>query len=383
MRRTVVALTVLALTAAACSSDSPTPDPDPTSALPSPSETASAAPEPSPEPTSEPAATGLRELGAPRDLGPGTVVGPTPDGRMLYVLSPEPESDIFGCEGAPFDVLWIVDPATGDRQRAIDVPVDDHPFVTDVLLDGAPDGRVAMTGSCEGFLGAVLVGDVDEDGTITGISEVPLPPIELLSWTLRWIPGGTDLVATGDEQADSPGVYVIDADSGDWIDIDERPLDDWIPFADGVIAEVDEGRVRLLDGAGTLLGDFTADDIVASPMGLPALAFRYDYSGETPTGTISLINPGGTRTELDDDAQGFAGSLSPDGSVAAWAESDPDTFDTTLVLHDVATGRQVRLDDVWFAGTTFVEGGIAYVIEGPDTDADFGDPIVRFRPWDD
>ncbi|MFT5223893.1 MAG: hypothetical protein ACI867_002221, partial [Glaciecola sp.] len=326
--------------------------------------------------TSELAA--LREPGPAVDLGPGTIAAVTADGQHVLVHAPVTGSDQLGCEGQPFDVLWSVDVRTGDRVQAIEGPESSQPANGRILLTG--DGHLAIVEQCEGYLGDVLVGDIDGRGNITNLTKVALPPVDLRAHNFHWMPGDKELVATGVAALDSPGVWVMDPEAGDWLDIDNRPLNDWIPLGDGRVAEISvEGRITLLDAAGVEIVSFAGDEFVAGPEGLPGISLTYS-GGEDEANGVTLVHQDGAREVLSK-AGGSAASFAPGGKVVAWSAFDPDTFAMSTILHDLTDGREFVLEDVYFAGLSWLDSGVAYVAAGAQDESGFAPPVIRYRHY--
>lgn len=387
MRR-ASAFLAAALVAAACTGDAEPDSPaiDPTgpdatataSASPTPDSTASATPSVSDSPT--PASAGLRSFGPSTNLGRGFPITATPDGRQLLVLAPIPGDDRLGCEGVPFEGLWTVDVLTGERELTIDAPTDEQPFISEVMFSGN-DGEAILIASCEGFLGSIDRVDFDDDGHITSRREVTLPPIELRPWTIHWMPGGEQLVATGAAEFENPGVFLIDTLTDDWQDLTEEPLDQWIPVGDDRVVEILDRTATLVDGDGGELTRFPADEVHPSNGGLPALAVTYDgESGDLAES--SLLLPDATREILADEAV-FSVTWSHDDRLVSWTTYDFERDLQTATIRDLETGREVVIDDIGFTGVTFLDAGIITITDGPEGPDGWPTFELLFRPWDD
>ncbi len=374
------ALAAVALLVSACSSDLAVDDdghgpgggPGDIASPETPTQTE--APDTTPSPTE---AVDPLALGQAVDLGPGVVVG-APDADHLWITAEDRDTDQMGCEGVPFEFLWTVDPATGARERAFpELPDDNQPFVTGVRLSPHDPSRVLFVSGCEGFLGRIDVGDVQPDGTVTGLVELPYADAELAGQSIRWH-GPDTIVGTGIEAYGTPGLYLHDLDNGEWMDLDNEPYVDWLPLGDGLAAEVLFDQVRIVDADGVVVDSFAASTVESANGDFPLLAAE---RGRGASAGRTLLVEGVGSQRLLDEFEGFGMSFSPDGRFAAWTTQDPAGDDTSTTILELSSGVTRTVPDVWFAGIHWLGNGIAYTAEGPLDDFGFGTPTATFRPW--
>lgn len=387
MRPAVVAI-ILALVSAACSSGdgggaaaaSPT-----LTATPSPDDTSpSAAPSATPSPTASPTAdldvyagpAGLRLLGEARGLGEGTAIAATTAGDAVYVRAPAPDSDQTGCEGAPSQILWRVDVATGDRAPAFGEPAADAPAY-DNLVRGPDDQWLAMA-SCEGFLGAAAVVTEDGGGFLEVDQTLDGDLMDLTPWSVRFTPDGSALVgttqATGPD--DSPRALLIDLDGGATSEVVGLPgLADFTLFPDGSGMAVDGTDLVPVDASGAVDGPVSTGTFVHPSPADPKLVLTGDYVGDPRVATITSA---GEVNVIAGDPP-FGPTWAPDGSAVSYATSDGDG-DEYLVLLAADGSQRLEIRDGGLGGAVFVDDGVVYSWSPPSTGLD-DSPSLRFRPW--
>ncbi len=332
------------------------------------------APGPTDEATDEPSLA----FGEPVALGHGVVVGSTPDGSGIWATAPEPRSDQMGCEGVPFEFLHVVDPADGNRRRALpDVADEDQPFVTHLRVNPAAPEQVLLLSGCEGFLGRIDVGSLAPDGTITDLVEVSPPPAELATASVRWN-GPSTLTAVGVEAYGTPGLWLHDLDTGEWMDLDPTPYVDWVPLADGLAVEVLFEQARIVDADGVVVDALVANQVVPFAGGFPLLASAWGQGADA--GRTVLVERVGEQRVLDEFG-GFGMGFSPDGRHAVWSTTDPAGDDTATTILDLQDGDEVVVPGVWFAGVAWLADGIAFTSEGPADASGFGTPTVTWLPF--
>lgn len=379
-RRTGAALALAVVLASACSGDE-VADPA-ASSTPAPAAPASSAPPTAPStPTDAPADATAPRVGEPRDLGEGIAIGAAPDGLHLWVHAPDTGST-DSCEGADFEFLWTVDVATGERRRALDVPDDQHPQVGTIAIAPGDPGTVLLVGECEGFLSSAHLATLAPDGTMSELTELPLPEVELRPRTLRWL-GDDQLMAVGNTDEAFGELFVHQVGSDGWDDLGTGDHIDWLPLGDGLAAEVLFDQVALVGEDGTVLDSIPANAIVRAPGGgFPLLATRYD-AADAP-GALLLVRPGGVQERLAGTA-GLAPSFSPDGTHVAWSElpssEDADASPMTTRIRSLEHGSEVAFTDGWFSGVQWLTGAIAYTAEGALDDNGFPRPLVRVRDF--
>ncbi len=298
--RPLALLAAAALAATACGAGPATTEPlAAATAEPStPAATGSEGPEPAAGPTPEhrrPRTAGLVEdlaphLGEPVALGEGWVVGPTADGQRLHVQHPDPASDRTGCEGQPVPILWVVEPATGTRVRALDLPEPDQPAVTSVIRATDDPTHVVLLSTCEEFVSSIWVGREADDGTVREL--VRLPRIERfheVGRSLRWAAdGGLSILVQGPSDEYERRI---------WRSVEEG----WTDAGPADPAEVAALRSGLE---------------LPSPAGDLALVASW-----TDGGSLELRR-GSDAVELLDDREVWGPLWSPDGALVAWASRE-------------------------------------------------------------
>jgi hypothetical protein len=53
----------------------------------------------------------------------------------------------------------------------------------------------------------------------------------------------------------------------------------------------------------------------------------------------------------------------------------------STILHDLADGREFVLEDVYFAGLSWLDSGVAYVAAGAQDESGFAPPVIRYRHY--
>ncbi|MEM9562884.1 MAG: hypothetical protein AAGA93_09720 [Actinomycetota bacterium] len=119
-----------------------------------------------------------------RSIGPGEVVGFSPDGSAALVVDDAPGPSL-GCEGAEHLMLYTQSLATGERRPAIEVGPGEPPMVVEtggIELAIAPFDAIPPEVAtrpvywldwCDGVPGAVHRGVLSADGTITRVEALP------------------------------------------------------------------------------------------------------------------------------------------------------------------------------------------------------------------
>lgn len=116
------------------------------------------------------------------DLGQGRVVGLSRDAAYAYITDVDPEVAELGCEGAPWESLYVQNVATGERVRVGAAGEIGATGLAEVSLGAG--GRIAILTSCEEFVDHVYVGTIGANGMPENLVEMPtdLDYISDLQW---------------------------------------------------------------------------------------------------------------------------------------------------------------------------------------------------------
>lgn len=210
-----------------------------------------------PEPTTTAAAIGDA---VPRSLGAGRPVGVSADGALAYVASIDPESTAVGCEGAPPEYLWAVDPDTGER---VAVTGDGTHLASGRILADR-NGSTVFVSRCDGFVtGITLYPSSDPFDLSPG---TPLPftgAVPLVTWATE----GAELllgVVAGEDRVD---VHVVAVEGGDAFVVVSGPVTGIGKEAGDRYVWSDGSAIHVTDGSGTELMSYPGDTFAMSPWG--------------------------------------------------------------------------------------------------------------------
>lgn len=178
--------------------------------------------------------------------GPGEVVAVSLDGSALIVSDFDGRVDETGCEGMVEPILLRA-PFEGGRREPVGFGPEGDPLSGSVVR--GPDGQVAIVDVCEGFLGRIIVGHENPDGTFGDLAEFdhPLPGEAFVT---GWSASGDELLAIAwvqDGETRRAAVRV-DVTTGEMTEIVRGELHDVGELWDGsiVVAE-DGGTIRAMD----------------------------------------------------------------------------------------------------------------------------------------
>jgi hypothetical protein len=181
--------------------------------------------------------------------GSGEVVAVSFDGSALIVSDFDGRVDETGCEGMAEPILLRA-PFDGGRREPIGIDPDGKPLSGSVVR-GA-DGRVAILDICEGFLGRVLVGHENPDGTFRDLTEFH-HPLAGEAFVTGWSASGNELLAIAWVQDGEPGRAAVrlNVTTGEMQEIIRDEIHDVGELWDGTIVVGGDGAsVRALDTRG-------------------------------------------------------------------------------------------------------------------------------------
>lgn len=306
----------------------------------------------------------------PRELGPGSVAGAPTMVRGLYVLAPDPSSDLLGCEGVPAPFLWIDRLDGSGREYA--APAEVQPLSGEVHVNA--DGRALVVVQCEGFLSDVWVSPESATGLLSDPERRPglTDDGDLASFLLRWdsAPGSLLGVETGEDYLQGRTVVAIDVEGGARVSLHTgESVSDLAALADGRVVLVDGDRALVVDRAGgepTEIGP--AQAVAVAPDGRTVALAGQD--GVLVGDVDGVLRPvAGTRAA--------APVFSPDGGALSFTE-EVDNGGLQVVV-GLATDERVDLGPgsflpaAWLADGT----GLAFTRFDPDATGEDDDPFDR------
>ena len=308
--------------------------------------------------------------------GPGEVVAVSLDGSALIVADFDGRTET-GCEGLPEPILLRA-PFDGSRREPVGVDPDGKPL-SGSLVRG-PHDQVAVLDICEGFLGRILLGHENPDGTFDDLAEFhhPLPSEAYVTgWSasgqellaIAWVDDGEPRraavrvdVATGEMQEIirgeindvgelREGSFVVAGDDGSVHAIDARGGTQWSAPGESFAISPDRRTIAVAGPKGIELFpvDETGTHVTDIPPGHRVNYMDWAESGETlayilePADTtdtpvsseVYVVGPGaGKPVRLSDEVARYGGAVfSPTGDLLAWTryQYDPDFSAETLV----------------------------------------------------
>lgn len=306
-----------------------------------PTEGPTQAPTPTTAPTT-PTTPGVFSLAPlePVDLGSGQVVGLSPDARFAYLTDVDPEVAALGCEGVPWESLYVQAVGASERVRIGAAQEIGASGLAEVVT--GPEGRLAILTSCEEFADGLWVGTIGADGVPADLARLPLELtfVNDLEWTTD---GRALLVAGGilaSDGSDVRGAYRLDPATGELADLGVGPA------------------VALAQGGFGMAVALTTGDIVLE--GETVASFPPDQTGQLPVSDLAIDGDGSIWVSL------FTG-----GVQRIVPRGDSVAFDTRpaqqLVNHPsgmlwVVTG-EFQGDD-WHLRT--IAGELVDVVSSPD-----------------
>ncbi len=181
--------------------------------------------------------------------GSGEVVAVSLDGSALIVSDFDGRVDETGCEGMAEPILLRA-PFDGGRREPIGIDPDGNPLSGSVVR--GTDGRVAILDICEGFLGRILLGHENPDGTFSDLTELH-HPLAGEAFVTGWSASGNELLAIAWVQDGEPrrAAVRLNVTTGEMQEIIRDEIHDVGELWDGTIVVGGEGAsVRARDTRG-------------------------------------------------------------------------------------------------------------------------------------